>query len=104
MAPILGCHFDDLRQWNKERITKRSTLIACIALLLLSSFDSFSALQTYRLKEQSELTHSANIKLQEQMNITLRTQSMYLSNMSLSTFKAGDRVLSTYLALSGPTY
>jgi WD40 repeat protein len=84
-APILGCNYDDLKQRHRERFIKKVvTLSACISLFFIV-FGTFSTWQAFRIN-------------QEHKN-TLKSQSMYLSNISSNLLNEGDRKTAMLLAL-----
>lgn len=85
LAPILGCSYDDLKQRHRERFIKRIISIAIFSSLFFLSFGSFSTWQALMIKQQ--------------VNKTLKGQSLYLSSLSEQLLKEGDRRTSILLAL-----
>lgn len=100
IAPILGCSYDTLRQRHKERMIRRSFWVVGVGLAISVGFGSLITIQALELKLQTELAMEANRQLEEQMAITLETQSLYLSDRAREVTKYGDRVLGAYIALS----
>lgn len=85
LAPILGCHYDDLKQRHRERFIKRVVTVSVSAALFFLAFGSFSAWQALKLKLQ--------------VDKTLRGQSLYLSDLSKQLLEEGDRRTAILLAL-----
>ncbi len=91
LAPMLNCSFDDLRQRNREQFIKKFITVSIAFCLFFLIFGSFSAFQAFQIKKQSEL-------LKEQVQKTLTSQSLYLSDVSTRMMEIGDRRMAIMVA------
>lgn len=112
LAPILGCGFDDLRQRHRERMIKRIVTVSLSLALFFLAFGSFStyqaiiirqksdevARQSEIIKQKSEEVELKNEMLEEQVDKTLRGQSLFLANKSLEILDSGDRMYALLVA------
>lgn len=99
LAPILGCSFDDLKQRDKERRMKRLMILGTILTSFLALFGVYNAWQADRYQKQRNLTQEANVKLQEQVDLTLMADSLFKSDNAKEAIAQGDLLVGTYLAL-----
>jgi|GEM_PF-1631417 len=84
-APLLGCHYDDLKQRHRERRNQS------VAFALLALFTATVGFGTYNYWQNQRI--SENLWRQQ------RTQSMFLADTSLRLLVAGDRTNAILVAL-----
>ncbi|MGL5677814.1 MAG: toll/interleukin-1 receptor domain-containing protein [Cellulosilyticaceae bacterium] len=100
IAPILGCTYDALRQRDKVRRLKRIMTLGSILIGCLTVFGAFSTWQAYQLRLQTARAEEANEKLREQMQLRLKDESLYMSEVAHKVTEQGDRSMGAYIALN----
>jgi len=98
LAPIIGCGFDDLKQRHKERMIKRVATVSLSLALFFLAFGSFSTYQALLIKQKSEEIAQKSEQLKQQVDKTLRGQSLFLASKSEELLKRGDRMLAVLAA------
>ena len=87
LAPLLGVRYDDLRQRHRERRVKRLAAAGAVAAALVVAFSVYA--------------FSQYLRIQQQMQLKLESQSYVLAEYSGQVLRQGDVPTAALLALEG---
>lgn len=85
-APILHTTFDALKQRNKLYIMKRTFILICICLTVISVFLGYAAIKSNEIAAQA-------VKISREHKTALKGQALYLSGQAQKSYEAHDPVL-----------
>lgn len=85
LAPMFNCRFDELYQRHLRRSMLTIVTVSAVVIAMLSAFG------IYVMRVNNQLT--------KQSNIALKSQSLFLADLSGLELAKGDRVTATMLAL-----
>lgn len=85
LAPMFGCRFDELYQRHLRRVVRNIALLSSVAIALFGAFTIYSV--------------SMGRQIASQRDNALKSQSLFLSDLSKQQFAKGDRIVAAMLAL-----
>ena len=111
-AALLGCGYNELRQRERQYRTRRMVAAFSAAMMIVLGFLGYfiySNAQIQKANEQLNVANQqlqdANIEIQNNLDQSLKNQSLFLANAATDLLEDGDRLTAIALALEAlPEY